>query len=366
MGISGLLGFLGNAAPYAANTLAARNNAQAEGLKGQQQQMMQMLMLQQQQKAQAVKDALAQAQIGHYNAQTSAIQHPLPKLEKIVGPDGTVQFVDPTKPPPGLKAAVTPHGPVMGSPDWLKAQDALAVIKEKHHPPPQPDRTLVITQGPDGQPVYTRRGDAAGQTPGKIASGTSATLAAPMAAKVGQFGEMLKKADDLVPAMEALDVALGSSAANDLAQRGFHHIPGTEGIGSYLVNKTPEYSRYQAALSPFILAAAHALSGARINQDQVTQIRHSIEIKPGDTPEIRNQKRKNIIDLINSIGGGLPPDAVAAQEQQMGEGLSRIQGYGYQPSGSANTAIKAVEHAGQPKAAKFDPDAFYELNKRKP
>ena len=130
------------------------------------------------------------------------------------------------------------------------------------------------------------------------------------------------------------------------------------------MNKTPEYSRYQAALSPFILAAAHALSGARINQDQVTQIRHSIEIKPGDGPEIRAQKRKNIVDLINSIGGGLPPDAVSMQEGQMGEGLSRLQSYGYQPSGSPNTAIKAIEHTAKP--SKFDPDAFYNAHKGKP
>lgn len=166
------------------------------------------------------------------------------------------------------------------------------------------------------------------------AAGGVGALSGPIAAKVGQYGEMVKKASDLLPQMDALEVALGPSAAQDVAEHGVKifgtHIPGTQGVGSMVLNRSPAYAKYQAGLSPFILAAAHALSGARINADQTEQIRHSIEFKPGDSPAVRAQKRKNMIDLVNSIGGALPPDAVAEQEGQMDpSALASLRGYGY-------------------------------------
>lgn len=192
------------------------------------------------------------------------------------------------------------------------------------------------------------------------AGGAMKALAAPMAAKVGQFGEMLKKADDLLPAMEAIEVGLGSSAAQDIAAHGLGvggaRIPGTQGLGSMMLNRTPEYARYQAAISPFILAAAHALSGARINQDQVKQIRESIEIRPGDGPTVRAQKKKNVLDLMNSIGGSLPQDAVAEQEAQMGDaGIQRMRGLGYSP--------RTVTPATQAQAKPSGPPSYEDWKK---
>lgn len=202
-----------------------------------------------------------------------------------------------------------------------------------------PDRALVLTAGADGSSVYTPRGDAAGKAaPAKAGQGTN--LPAPLAAKVGQFGEMLKKASDLGTLTDNLDVTVGKSATRDLAEHGIHipfigTLPGSKGVGSMLQSHSPEYSQYQAALSPFILAAAHALSGARINQDQVEQIRKSIELAPGDfaNKAVRAQKEKNMIDLINSIGGSLPPDAIGAQEDQMdADAMTRMKGLGYRPA----------------------------------
>lgn len=175
------------------------------------------------------------------------------------------------------------------------------------------------------------------------AAGGVGALSGPIAAKVGQYGEMVKKASDLLPQMDALEVALVPSAAQDVAEHGVKifgtHIPGTQGVGSMWLNRSPAYAKYQAGLSPFILAAAHALSGARINADQTEQIRHSIEFKPGDSPAVRAQKRKNMIDLVNSIGGALPPDAVAEQEGQMDPStLASLRGYGYKSRSGAQPA----------------------------
>ena len=197
----------------------------------------------------------------------------------------------------------------------------------------------------------------------KTAKGGTATkaLAAPIAAKVGQFGEMVKKADDLLKIQQDLDVTIGKSAARDISEHGIAGIPGTKGIGSALTARSPAYAQYQAALSPFILAAAHALSGARINQDQVEQIRKSVELAPGDigNPTVRAQKTKNLIDLINSIGGSLPKGAIGEQEGQMDEeAIGRLTGHGYKRIGTAVAGGDKIDPAHFAKLSKADQDYF--------
>lgn len=216
----------------------------------------------------------------------------------------------------------------------IKATEAenAAVAAERHAAP-------IPIANKDGSQTLVRRADAINQQKGQTAG--QGALAAPMAAKVGQFGEMLKKAHDLTALTDNLDVSVGESATRDLAEHGLHiplvgTVPGTKGIGNAMMSHSPEYSQYQAALAPFILAAAHALSGARINQDQVEQIRKSIELAPGDfaNKAVRAQKEKNMIDLINSIGGSLPKDAIGEQEGQMDEAsLAALSGRGYRRIG---------------------------------
>lgn len=262
--------------------------------------------------------------------------------------------------------------PIEGVKPVDKVGDAVAVANATKGIPtygdlhPKPDQTLVQTQGDDGQVVYTPRAQAAGMhAPSK--AGQGGALAGPIAAKVGQFGEMLKKASDLMPATDALNVSLNSSAAQDVAAHGIGafgmHIPGSQGAGSLMVNHSPEYATYQAALSPFVLAAAHALSGARINDTQVQQIKASIEIKPGDTPQVRQQKHKNIIDLINSIGGSLPGDAIGAQEDQMEPAsVEALKGLGYRPA-NRKGAAPAIQRAT---TGASDPGGDINLGKTKP
>jgi len=248
---------------------------------------------------------------------------------------------------------------IPGTQEWTAAQIQQAKIRAQFA---SPDRTLVQIVDPSGKVVYARRPDAVGAAaPGK--TGAAGALAAPMASKVGQFGEMLKKSGDLLPAMEALDISLGQSASADIAQHGVGvagmHIPGTKGVGNILVNRTPEYATYQTTLTPFVLANAHALSGARINIDQAQMIRQSIEMQPSDAPQTRKQRIKNVIDQLNSVGGSLPPDAVAEQESQMDPRvLEMLRGNGYKSHTGTSSKPPGAAPSG------FDPDAFYAQHKK--
>lgn len=325
--------------------IAGANNAYKDK---QRLQRFQDLELGQKQAAQDLQNRVAESQIAENNAQTDAIRNPIPKAAEKgrwkteAREDGTYLVNDLTG---DVKKINVPGIP-------------------KPTPQVQPDRTLVQVQQPDGSVTYVPRSQAAGMRAPQAAP-KAASIAAPMAAKVGQAGEMIKKAADLLPKMEALSVSLGQSAAQDQATHGLGalgvHIPGTQGVGAAIVSRSPEYAQYQAALTPFVLAAAHSIGGARINDTQIAQIRNSVEIKPGESKASRDQKIKNLVDLVNSIAGSLPPDAISQQEGQMEPGLINVlRGYGYrggttpQSSGDINLAApetpKNQGHPAKPKA----------------
>lgn len=295
--------------------------------------------------AASLKVALEGTQMRNMNSEIFAREHPKPTYDSDRGV--TVDVNSGTSKP---VAGIEPKDKVGEAVAIAKATKPIPTYGDLH---PKPDQALVQTQAPDGSVIYTPRGEAAGMhAPSKAGQGAG-NLPAPLAAKVGQAGEMIKKAYDLLPRMDALDVDVPESAAQDVAQHGIGighaRIPGTQGVGSLLLNRTAPYSTYQAALSPFILAAAHALSGARINQDQVEQIRHSIEYKPGDSREVKAQKRKNMIDLVNSISGSLPAGAIAEQEDQMDPGsIALLKGYGYRGAKRSQTPppSQAPSHTG--------------------
>lgn len=261
-------------------------------------------------------------------------------LKKQKGDYNTLKAVYPTHP------LVTKNTPFDPDTDYTAA---LAQAREMEKVGAQNGKDHWTAAGVDpktGLPVMinTATGETrvgGGVKPG--AKGAVANLPAPMALRVGQFGEMLKKGADLLPATDALNVALGSSAARDLAQ-GAHMsaLPGMSALGHMMMNSVPEYSKYQAALTPFVMAAAHATGGARITQEQINQIRAGIEIQPKDPPAVRQQKVKNLVDLMNSVGGALPSSAVATQEDQMDpEQFKLVQGYGYKAAARAEAAAAA-------------------------
>ncbi|MDE2022308.1 MAG: hypothetical protein KGI71_05365 [Patescibacteria group bacterium] len=226
--------------------------------------------------------------------------------------------------------------------------------------------------GPNGRPMIlnTKTGQLEEAPPGTTRQGSGAgtgNLPAPMAAKVGQFGELLKKTPDILSAMDGLTVGLPQSAAADIAEHGLAGIPGTKGIGNLMLNREPQYARYNAALAPWVLAAAHAISGARINQQQVDQIYQSVRIEPGDlkNPSVIAQKRKNLIDLVNSIAGSLPESAVSAQEAQMPpEVFPMLTGAGYEFIGARPDGGGSASGVSTDEAAKRT--AWMQSHPRKP
>lgn len=284
-------------------------------------------------------DPSYQANLDHVRAETEALRRKPTNIMR--GPGGQLLDVeDPAHPRPIGPGAAADRMPRQFAEDGRAVEGFSDKSGKFYHADGTPatgritpyvapkEEPLVQVQQPDGSVVYVPRNQASGrQAPKK----GSTSLPAPMAAKVGQFGEMLKKADDLLPIMDAIDIELSQSTAQDVAEHGLAHLPGTRGVGAMMVNRSPTFAKYQAALDPFILAAAHALSGARINSDQVNQIRKSIEVKPGESKESRAQKKKNLVDLFNSIGGSLPADAIAVQEGQLdAPAMLRLKGYGYQ------------------------------------
>lgn len=344
MGINGLLHLLGNAAAPAANTLAARNDANNSERDKLRQQALAMAAQTRQDASDRRSEALNSAMVDYRGAQADKLRMPTVQNIDPNSAQGVQAAIEKAKGIQAIKPpAIEPLEVTMGpGGKRVYTPRSKAVGAEAPSPAgPQDDRTLVQVQQPDGTVVYMPRSQAAGmQAPGKTGA---ASLPAPMAAKVGQFGEMLKKSHDLFPSMDALDVKLGGSAAQDVATNGVGvghaRIPGTRGLGSMMLSHTPEYATYQAALTPFVLAAAHALSGARINNEQVNQIRASIELTPGMSPQERTQKRKNLIDLVNSIGGSLPANAIGEQEGQMSPAeIAVLQGYGYKTRGAAKAA----------------------------
>lgn len=232
----------------------------------------------------------------------------------------------------------------------------------------EPDK-VVGGIGPDGKPLFARVGQSGPATPIEgLSPKPTATggLSAPLAARVAQAGEMMKKYKDLIDTSDKLNVSVGSSAARDLAERGLHvpflgTMPGSKGVGNLLMDQSPDYATYQAALAPFRLAVAHAMSGARIGDMQREEINRGIEMGPGDfaNPTVRKQKEKNMIDFMNSIGGSLPRDAIAEQEGQMDESaLQALVGRGYRrigvPAATADhSKLSDAEFAKQYKAGAF-------------
>jgi hypothetical protein len=254
-------------------------------------------------------------------------------------------------PLPGMTAR--PKAPVVGSPEWKQSKIDEAQIGAKYGYHAPPGNVVVTGIGADGKPTIfsgKNRGDLNLHDTGvsKPVSGAAGALAAPVAFRVGQAGEMLKKAADIFPMLDQLRVGLSQSSAADIANNGVGiagmHIPGTKGVGNMMMNNDPKFATYQAALGPFAIAAAHANAGLRVSDAQMAKIQKNIEVLAGDiaNPTVMAMKKKNVVDLMNSIVGSLPPDAVAAQEDQMDPStLAMLRDAGYRgarrvaPAGSS-------------------------------
>lgn len=147
------LDFLSPALTTATQAAGTYQGAQAQAAQDKQKAIVQQLLLQRQQHEQAIKDALMQAQTGEATARTGDLQaqgqlrqyqfeHPKPTWSQpIIGPHGEVQIFDQSDPAhtvqtlPGIQGK--PPEPVIGSPEWVKAEIKKAQINNQYgyHPP---------------------------------------------------------------------------------------------------------------------------------------------------------------------------------------------------------------------------------------
>lgn len=149
----------------------ARRDAQAQA---QQQQIAQALQAYQM-KRQAEQDALAAAlqasQVRNIDSEIAARSAPKPLADQTeydpkrgVVVNRTKGSFTPLEGLPALPDDSTPHNPVMGSPEWLAAQEAAAKIRAKYAPAPQQSFTPVTATDETGTaqvlPFNTKTGQA--------------------------------------------------------------------------------------------------------------------------------------------------------------------------------------------------------------
>lgn len=182
---------------------------------------------------------------------------------------------------------------------------------------------------------------------------------APLAARASQFGLALSSAGDALPLHDKMASGKGvpfglQSAAQTAHGEGYvSKIPFGQELGNRLLNSNPEYATYEAAMPALVLAGAHAVSGARINQEQIHQLTASMKLAPGDAKVSADQKKANLIDFLNAVRVSLPPDLAAQQESQVDpKTLSYLKsiGYGKAPTPRGMAMLQSVAPDAAPAA----------------
>lgn len=323
---SGFLQTLGNAAPYAANALAGRQQGQRVASDRQRQDLLQEYLLQQQAEQRSSQAALQSAQMGHLNAQTKAIENPPPRnpvmgspewkaakayeqdlkpkpkpnLVKVTKPDNSVTFVDPAHPPADLRE----RAPAQGE-----------------------DRTLVPVQQPDGDVVYVSRAQAAGKQVPKAGGMGTATLRKAVATNQTQLSII----DDAVSELDRHPQAVGTKrGAGDF-------VPFLGGVSDKINQHVdPEGVNARASLANIASLVIHDRSGAAVTVSEFPRLAPFVP-RVSDDPATAKKKLAKLKQAIQT--------ETAALEEQMGGGKS----------------------TGAPHD-EFDPVAFYEnhLKTRKP
>lgn len=152
------------------------------------------------------------------------------------------------------------------------------------------------------------------------------------------------------------------AAATSATQRTIDQFPmlgssGATGLGNYI--QSSEYQRYDQAARDFINATLRRESGAAISQSEFDNAYKQYLPRPGDSPEVLQQKQRNRQATIASIAGGggnnyKPPFSFDASGNMLPTGNaqqgvtkgSRI------PSGLLNEAKSAIAAGKDPAGVK--------------
>jgi len=308
----------------------------------------------------ALKRALGiqkiQADLAHVNAETDRNRRETAKPQL-----GDANFAKLSGEVKGAEAAaeVTPHvRQAVQIAD--QTPDKPQVSVQTPADPSQPAVATVITpHGTHAPSVATT--PIPGTTKSKDANQAGS---APMAARVGQMGLALRAAGKLIPMHEQLGtsgIPLGAQTAAETAGGGnvASHLPGAKEFSNIVLAGSGDYAVYKAGLPNLILGATHAISGARINQQQADLLASGLELRQGDeqNPAIGSKKLDDMVDFLNSMRASLPADAVAKEEAGIDAQTMAVlkqHGYGNAPNGTAFGLIQQVVPSfkpGQPSAA---------------
>lgn len=391
--LSGLGQFAANAVVPTLNVAAARAQAQRAEEDSQRQQMIQAVLLQKQLEQARIDNALKAQQTAtsaaHGSLYTQQAGQPKPPVL------GTPEYLKAETDLEKMRAANRPPtAPLLGSPEYLAAQTGLAKMRQQYAPAfPQTIQVLPGANGLPSQGVVTSTRDASQLGKSFAIPDVNKTVGgatnAPLAARESQFGMALKAAASLVPIHNQLAVSGIPAGAQEAAKTAhgegwFSKIPFGQEIGNRALNASPDYASYEATLPNLIIGSAHSMGGARISLQQIQQIANADKLAPGDqnNPTVGARKLQNAMDFLNSARASLSPEAVAKQEADLTPGqlqILRQAGYGGQPTGHAISALRGVDpqfQVAQPEPAaggtsavvakpakpgggKFDPDAFY-------
>lgn len=199
----------------------------------------------------------------------------------------------------------------------------------------------------------------------KAAAGAGSS--APIAVRAGQMGLALRSAGDLFPLHDSLaksGIPFGAEEAEKTAtgQSMLSKLPFATELGNRALNSKSngDYAQYNSILPNLLLASAHAISGARINQEQVKLLSQGLKLSPGDNDMTKAQKLTNLADFLNSMKASLPPQVAQQVEESIDPATKAIlvkHGYGSPPTGYAYGEIKKVVPDFVPGAASTQPPA---------
>lgn len=251
-------------------------------------------------------------------ARTRELNAPKPKDYKFfVGADGTNYQFDPetkiASPVVGadqqaVKSPVTPHDPIMGSPEWKASKKYEASIA--YHPPVQ--EPLVQVQQPDGSVTYVPRSQAVWKTaPGKIGGGGSSASGAqaPIDDMRARAKEITDHAQDLASGKWQMTSGMQMREGLTYGQAR-NAAKGTPSAKQFLLGKAldvtgtgqgGDFPRYQALMNSqraFGDDAAKVFKG-RQNEEAVLREVALAELTPDDykNPTVVKQK----LDRMNHI-----------------------------------------------------------------
>lgn len=117
------------------------------------------------------------------------------------------------------------------------------------------------------------------------------------------------RATGTLPILDKLGDALTDLGGN---------LAGNAGMWGNFV-KTPEYQQAEQAGKEFLQAILRKDTGAAITAEETAEYGSVYLPRPGDSPEVLEQKRASRIRAVEAIEAGLPPNAIVARDRALME-----------------------------------------------